>query len=200
MCRQQDEIFRYSTGKEIPKGQLSEADQKMCTRILFELYAKYPESVMFRDCSDLNFKEYLDVIKEPIAMDVIKEKLDRDNPEMYGSIPEFLYDIRKMFRNCLKFHKKGSEFYNHGKSLEEFLDNFLEQWLPDYAYETHPTFIKNKPQQPEPSTSGTGKKRKKKHSTESEDENPEAKKRKKLKNAKRNTVRRVRTKIQKLKS
>ena len=70
-----------------------------------------------------------------------------------------------MFRNCLKFHEKGSEFYNHGKSLEEFLDNFLEQWLPDYAYETHPTFTKIKIQQPEPSTSGTGKKRKKKHST-----------------------------------
>ena len=45
-------------------------------------FLQYPESVMFRDCSDLNFKEYLDVIKEPIAMDVIKEKLDRDNPEM----------------------------------------------------------------------------------------------------------------------
>ena len=37
---------------------------------------------MFRDCTDLNFKEYLDVIKEPIALDIIKEKLDRDNPEM----------------------------------------------------------------------------------------------------------------------
>ena len=46
------------------------------------IFLQYPESVMFRDCSDLNFKEYLDVIKEPIAMDVIKEKLDRDNPEM----------------------------------------------------------------------------------------------------------------------
>ena len=45
-------------------------------------FLQYPESVMFRDCSDQNFKEYLDVIKEPIAMDVIKEKLDRDNPEM----------------------------------------------------------------------------------------------------------------------
>lgn len=40
---------------------------------------------MFRDCSDLNFKEYLDVIKEPIALDVIKEKLDRENPEMVSS-------------------------------------------------------------------------------------------------------------------
>ena len=47
-----------------------------------KFFLQYPESVMFRDCSDLNFKEYLDVIREPIAMDVIKEKLDRDNPEM----------------------------------------------------------------------------------------------------------------------
>jgi hypothetical protein len=37
---------------------------------------------MFRDCSDLNFAEYLEVVKDPIALDVIKEKLDRDNPEM----------------------------------------------------------------------------------------------------------------------
>ena len=40
LCRTRDEIFTYSTGKNVPKGQLSEADQKMCTRILFELYAK----------------------------------------------------------------------------------------------------------------------------------------------------------------
>ena len=45
-------------------------------------FSQYPESVMFRECSDLNFKEYLDIIKEPIALDVIKEKLDRENPEM----------------------------------------------------------------------------------------------------------------------
>ena len=102
MCKSQDEIFSYSTNKKIPSNQLSEADQLMCIRILFELYNKvsldvlfcdyiwlsfssifqYPESVMFRDCTDLNFKEYLDVIKEPIALDIIKEKLDRDNPEM----------------------------------------------------------------------------------------------------------------------
>ena len=63
-----------------------------------------------------------------------------------------------MFRNCLKFHENGSEFYSHGKSLEEILDKFLEQWLPEYAYESFEKedFTKYKPQ---PSTS-TGKKRK----------------------------------------
>lgn len=139
---------------------------------------------MFRDCSDLNFKEYLDIIKEPIALDVIKEKLDRENPEMvrlhnfeleknqqcsnfrdfffqYSNIPEFLSDLRKMFRNCLTFHEKGSDFYTHGKTLEEFLDKFLEQWLPDYAYETYEA-TKSASFNPQPSTSkGKGVKRKK---------------------------------------
>lgn len=38
--------------------------------------------MIFRDCSELNVKAYLDVIKEPVALDIIKEKLDRENPEM----------------------------------------------------------------------------------------------------------------------
>merc|ERR1711860_12903 len=160
-CKSQDEIFTFSTNKKIPSNQLSEADQLMCVRILFELYNKYPESVMFRDCSDLNFKEYLDIIKEPIALDVIKEKLDRENPEMYSNIPEFLSDLRKMFRNCLTFHEKGSDFYTHGKTLEEFLDKFLEQWLPASAYETYEA-TKSASFNPQPSTSkGKGVKRKK---------------------------------------
>ena len=88
-----------------------------------------------------------------------------------------------MFRNCLKFHDKGSEFYNHGKSLEEFLDSFLEQWLPDLAYETYETM--SKPTfNPLPSTSGIGKKRKKKHSSDDDKSESERKKHKKLKKEK----------------
>ena len=106
MCKSQDEIFKFSTGKQILSGQLSEADQKMCIRIMFELYNRYPESVMFRDCSDLNFKEYTDVIKEPIALDVIKEKLDRDNPEMVSfkhsvEVPQFFCVIFYVKSICL---------------------------------------------------------------------------------------------------
>jgi len=69
----------------------------------------------------------------------------------YSSISEFLSDIRKMFRNCLTFHERGSDFYTHGKTLEEFLDKFLEQWLPDYAYETFDSTSANF--NPQPSTS-----------------------------------------------
>jgi len=40
MCKSQDEIFTYNTGKKIPSNQMSEADQLMSIRILFELYNK----------------------------------------------------------------------------------------------------------------------------------------------------------------
>lgn len=40
MCKTQDEIFAYNTGKKIDPNQLSESDQKLCIRILFELYNK----------------------------------------------------------------------------------------------------------------------------------------------------------------
>merc|ERR1739847_27089 len=94
-------------------------------------------------------------------------------------IPEFLTDVRKMFRNCLTFHEKGSEFYVHGKTLEEFLDKFLEQWLPDFAYETYETLSKASyvPSiiNPEPSTS-TGKKLKHKHTSSDDNDSTFAKK------------------------
>ena len=100
-----------------------------------------------------------------------------------------------MFRNCLKFHEKGSEFYTHGKILEEFLDKFLEQWLPDYAFESFETSESLRPKfNPEPSTSGTGKKRKKKHSSDDENESPKRKAKKakkdKKKKKKKNRARR----------
>ena len=39
----------------------------------------------FRDCSDLNFPEYTSKIKEPIALDVIKERLDKGNPDQVNT-------------------------------------------------------------------------------------------------------------------
>ena len=45
------------------------------------MYNLWPESVPFRDCADLNFPQYLEKIKDPIALDVIKERLDEENPD-----------------------------------------------------------------------------------------------------------------------
>ena len=50
-------------------------------RIEFEtitgfLSFRYPESFTFKDCSELyDYQEYMEKIKEPVALDLIKERL-----------------------------------------------------------------------------------------------------------------------------
>ena len=105
---------------------MSERDLQLSRRLLFEMYNMWPESVPFRDCVDLNFPAYLEKIKEPIALDSIKERLDEENPDQYSSVRSFLADLRKMFRNCFTFNSKESEIYKHAKKLEDKLDKLLE--------------------------------------------------------------------------
>ena len=53
----------------------------------------------------------------------------------YSKVEEFLRDLRKMFKNCYKFHPSHTEYYRHAKELEETLDKRLEEWLPEFAYD-----------------------------------------------------------------
>ncbi len=138
MCATKEEVQQFPNSPPDGKGQLGDRDLKVCRRVLFELYNRYPESMPFRDCSDLNFAEYREVIKNPIALDVIKERLDAERADQYGSVEEFLRDVRRIFRNCYRFHQPGSEFYGHAKALEEILDRHLEEWLPHLAYDQAP--------------------------------------------------------------
>ena len=80
MCAEYIEMMSYSNKKK--KGNnLGEQTLNICRRLLFELYSRYPESMTFRDCEDLNFKAYTDVVENPIALNVISERLhpDRDD-------------------------------------------------------------------------------------------------------------------------
>jgi len=120
MCTTKSEIEALSN--ESKSGKISERDLCICRRLLCELYNRYPEVMPFRDCAELNFKEYLDVIPEPIALDVIKERLDSDSPTAYVDVRQFLKDLRSMFSNCYTFHPKESSFFAEAKKLEECLD------------------------------------------------------------------------------
>ena len=68
-------------------------------------------------------------------MDVIKERLDDENNDQYNSVRSFLADLRKMFRNCFLFNSRESEIYRHAKKLEEKLDQLLQMWLPEFAFD-----------------------------------------------------------------
>jgi hypothetical protein len=135
LCTSIDEILSLPTKVRKGRGNLSERDLKLCRRLLLEMYQLWPESVPFRDCADLNFPQYLEKIKDPIALDVIKERLDDENNDQYSSVRSFLADLRKMFRNCFLFNSRESEIYRHAKKLEEKLDQLLQMWLPEFAFD-----------------------------------------------------------------
>merc|ERR1712113_855009 len=40
-----------------------------------------------------------------------------------------------MFRNCFLFNSRESEIYRHAKKLEEKLDQLLQMWLPEFAFD-----------------------------------------------------------------
>merc|ERR1712037_757771 len=140
------------------RGNLSERDLKLCRRLLLEMYQLWPESVPFRDCADLNFPQYLEKIKDPIALDVIKERLDEENPDQYSSVRDFVADLRKMFRNCFTFNLKESEIYKHAKKLEEKLDQLLQVWAPEF-YQNPLIDVPNKGKRPAASDSQQEKKK-----------------------------------------
>ena len=86
-------MFQLPTKVKKGRGNLSERDLKLCRRLLFEMYNLWPESVPFRDCADLNFPQYLEKIKDPIALDVIKERLDEENPDQVTIINSFSFHL-----------------------------------------------------------------------------------------------------------
>ena len=56
----------------------------MYFRLLFEVYNVYPESTSFKGVKALDFHQYRTVINKPIALDVIKSKLDIDHTDAVG--------------------------------------------------------------------------------------------------------------------
>ena len=52
----------------------------------------------------LQLVEYYEVIKNPMALEIVKKKLLPDSSEHYDSLEEFVKDIRLIFKNCYEFN------------------------------------------------------------------------------------------------
>ena len=48
--------------------------------------------------------EYHKVIKNPMALDIIRRKLKYDDPERYTDLREVMSDIRLMFKNAYTYN------------------------------------------------------------------------------------------------
>ncbi|CAO3616923.1 unnamed protein product [Cunninghamella echinulata] len=72
--------------------------------------------------------DYYDVIKNPMDLSKIKEKIDSKS---YSSLAEFEDDVRLMLNNCYQYNGPGSYAYNQGQLLEAVLDKELSKGRED---------------------------------------------------------------------
>ncbi|EEB19753.1 conserved hypothetical protein [Pediculus humanus corporis] len=119
------------------KRGLTYNERKLAERLVLELYCQYESSLHFRELvKDDNF-DYHEKIKNPIALEVVKRKLDPDDVEHYSNLSEIILDIRRIFKNAKNYNVKESQVYQDAKIMEEFFERLLTRWLPDYAFDQY---------------------------------------------------------------
>ncbi|XP_060532404.1 E3 ubiquitin-protein ligase TRIM33 isoform X2 [Cylas formicarius] len=121
---------------EKKEGELSLKEKKIAERIVLELYCQYDTSLPFREVIGADNVEYHSIIKKPIALDTIRQKLNWNAEGRYRHTEELVRDVRLMFKNAYTFNPVDSQVYSDAKTLEKFFDEQLEKFLPEYAYET----------------------------------------------------------------
>ncbi|XP_044735141.1 E3 ubiquitin-protein ligase TRIM33 isoform X2 [Chrysoperla carnea] len=134
LCMNFADVPNTALGEKREPG-LSPKERKIAERIVLELYCQYEPSLPFRELVSPENTDYHTKIKKPMALEVIRQKLDWNSSDHYTEIIQLITDLRLMFRNAYNYNERGTQVYNDAQRLEEFLDQQLEKWLPAYAYE-----------------------------------------------------------------
>ena len=115
----------YSSMK--PKRKKYIAELKFCDKVYEELVKPKFQNVNWPflapvDPVALNIPQYLKVIKKPMDMQTIGQKLKNGE---YENAKEFEDDFRLMINNCLRFNPADHPVHIHGK---EYLQYFEQEW------------------------------------------------------------------------
>lgn len=133
MCVNVDDLGDQPNEPGKEGGKLGKQDYLICSRLFLELHQVWPDVKTFLLMEALDFSMYRNVINHPVALDLIRKKLDRKSPLQYESVKEFLKDVRLMFRNCKTFwadQPVGENFIKHADNMKEHLDKCLQEFQP----------------------------------------------------------------------
>ncbi|XP_039288459.1 homeotic protein female sterile [Nilaparvata lugens] len=113
------------------KEKLSESLQA-CNEILKELFSKKHSSYAWPfykpvDAEWLGLHDYHDVIKKPMDLGTVKQKMD--NRE-YRTASEFAADVRLIFTNCYKYNPPDHDVVGMGHKLQDVFETRLAK-VPD---------------------------------------------------------------------
>ncbi|XP_037945595.1 E3 ubiquitin-protein ligase TRIM33 isoform X2 [Teleopsis dalmanni] len=118
-------------------GGLSRLELQILQRICLELYCQYEQSLQFREPETPANAAYYEVICNPMSLDVVRTRLDPSSPNHYKECSAFIADVRLIFKNTFLFYQEDSKTYRNAKYLENFFEEQLSKWLPNFALKTH---------------------------------------------------------------
>ncbi|XP_056100139.1 tripartite motif-containing protein 66 isoform X1 [Rhinichthys klamathensis goyatoka] len=122
------ENVQMSTGT-MPYG-LSACDQKKCEKLTLLILSNILSAPFHEPVSPLA-RHYYQIIKKPMDLSVIRNRLSRNSHTHYLSPQEFVADVLLMFKNCAKFNYPDSEVAQAGHSLQSFFTSKLREVFPD---------------------------------------------------------------------
>lgn len=103
--------------------QQNESDLYKCRILLNELIRNKYSNYFIAKVNEKEYPDYYDIIKEPIDLNTIKEKL---KTKIYENKEQFAYDCRLIFDNCECFNEDESQIGQAGHKLRAF---FETKWL-----------------------------------------------------------------------
>jgi len=139
LCKEREYFVSLPLERTSSSGNMTKRELHLSRRLVLEMYGVEDiktgrrASKAFRRISDLEFESYKKIIKDPIALDLIKDRLDKENPDQYKSMSEFMSDFRRMFINCRTYwalnhmshanaHHSGTIYAKYASLLEKTLD------------------------------------------------------------------------------
>ncbi|KAG5365547.1 Bromodomain-containing factor 2 [Yarrowia sp. C11] len=116
-----------------PRKKKHAIELRFCNQVLKELTSKKHEEYSFPfllpvDPVALNCPSYFKIIKEPMDLSTVQEKM---NNNAYETADEFESDVRLIFKNCYRFNPDGTPVNKMGKRLEAIFDKkWAEKPIP----------------------------------------------------------------------
>ncbi|XP_057185504.1 tripartite motif-containing protein 66 isoform X2 [Triplophysa rosa] len=121
------ENVQMSTGT-VPYG-LSACDQRKCEKLTLMILSNILSAPFHEPVSPLA-RHYYQIIKKPMDLSVIRNRLNSSSHIHYHSPKEFVADVLLMFKNCGKFNYPDSEVAQAGCSLQSFFISKLREVFP----------------------------------------------------------------------
>ncbi|XP_076133447.1 E3 ubiquitin-protein ligase TRIM33 isoform X2 [Alosa pseudoharengus] len=151
--------IEYSCDDEAPKKDQSEQglspeDQRRCERLLLYLFC-HELSPEFQEPVSSTVPNYYKIIKQPMALNTVKQKLQLKHPQHYRSTAEFVADVRLVFSNCAKYNEMSriiqvydeekpinvqadSDVAEAGKAVSLYFEERLKELYPDQSFPLAP--------------------------------------------------------------